>query len=79
MTPPSPVDGGASHLSGIPDARIRITTHYVHPLGERGTSHQSREADSNLTDAFLLSPEQLEQVYLDDIFSHFIPNDIDGL
>lgn len=79
MTPPSPADGGASHLSGIPDARIRITTHYVHPLGDRGTLRQSREYNSNLTDTFLSSPEQLEQAYLDDIFSHFIPNDINGL
>ncbi|KAE8416583.1 hypothetical protein BDV36DRAFT_310045 [Aspergillus pseudocaelatus] len=64
--------GGASQATNVPDARMRVTTHFVHPLlDEQAEQPHPPNPAGNAMHSFPPSPEDLEQVCLDEIFAHF--------
>ncbi|KAB8208572.1 hypothetical protein BDV34DRAFT_189838 [Aspergillus parasiticus] len=64
--------GGTSQVSNVPDARIRVTTHFVHPLlDEQAEQPHPPNPAGNAMYSSLPSPDDLEQVCLDEIFGHF--------
>lgn len=73
MTPPREAPQG--QIRRIPDARVRITTHFAHPLVENESYALPAAGFNSVNDPFLFNEDELEQVYLDDLFSHFIPMD----
>jgi hypothetical protein len=58
----------------MPEARVRVTTRFTHPLTEALLDRSSVDFSSALDDSYLFNPDELEQVYLDDLFSHFLPD-----
>jgi hypothetical protein len=64
--------GGASHSGNVPVARMRVTTHFVHPLIEDQEEQPSPTNNAgSAVYSFSPRPEDLEQVCLDQIFYHF--------
>lgn len=55
-----------------PDALMRVATHYVHPLID-GNDDQQTTSDYNTT---LPSVESFEQFPMDELFAHFVPDDL---
>lgn len=57
------------------DARIRMSTHIVHPLDQNSTTPQS-QADGAATSESMFTPSQesFEQLCIDDFFSHLVPD-----
>ncbi|KAF2996772.1 hypothetical protein E8E14_004340 [Neopestalotiopsis sp. 37M] len=64
--------GIAASGAGEPrDARIRLSTHFVHPLEENSTGQQlCSDGTSLATNLFTPSQEPFEQLCMDDFFSH---------
>ncbi|KAF9877467.1 hypothetical protein CkaCkLH20_05167 [Colletotrichum karsti] len=61
--------------SSSSQARIPVTTHLTHPLGSSQAEepHEPSAAPSpNFADSFLIDPGDLEQVYVEDLLSHFM-------
>ncbi|ETS77441.1 hypothetical protein PFICI_11315 [Pestalotiopsis fici W106-1] len=57
------------------DARIRMSTHFVHPLDENSAGQQSRLDGASLpTNLFTPSQEPFEQLCMDDFFFHLQPD-----
>lgn len=73
MTPPIPAREGSGRLQ---DATIRVSTHYIHPILDNQIEPPAGDQSSG-DDPFFLSDETLEQVYLDNIFTQFLP-EMDG-
>lgn len=69
MTPPTLSREGSGRLQ---DATIRVSTHYIHPILDNQTESPVNNQNSG-DDPFFLSDGALEQVYLDNIFTHFLP------
>jgi hypothetical protein len=69
-----------SRTEHIPDARMRVTTHFVHPLEEdQAERPPTANHNADAADTFFLSPEDLEQVSIDELFSHFAPDNFNWL
>ena len=71
MMPYETHDEGSSHPQ---DAIIRISTHYIHPLVDNQAEQTTPDRGDEPYDPFLLDAGDLEQVNLDDIFAHFMPD-----
>ncbi|KAF4964774.1 hypothetical protein FSARC_7373 [Fusarium sarcochroum] len=71
MTPFTPHNQGSNRLQ---DAMIRISTHYIHPLVETQAEQPTSDDDDEYYDPFSLNAGDLEQINLDDIFAHFMPD-----
>ncbi|KAI5463873.1 hypothetical protein BGZ63DRAFT_382479 [Mariannaea sp. PMI_226] len=67
---PSPTDEPV--VEQAPDARIQITTHLTHPLAESQDAATFYDADVDVDQATLNVPEELEQMYIDDLFNDFM-------
>lgn len=64
-------DIAASGAGEPRDARIRLSTHFVHPLEENSIGQQTRSDGTSLaTNLFTPSQEPFEQLCMDDFFSH---------
>ncbi|KAB8255651.1 hypothetical protein BDV32DRAFT_154063 [Aspergillus pseudonomiae] len=64
--------GGVSQHSDVPDTRMRVTTQFVHPLlDEQAEQSNPPNPAGNAMYSFPPSPEDLEQVCLDEILAHF--------
>lgn len=74
MTPSMPPREGSGRLH---DATIRVSTHYIHPILDNQTEPPLNSQSSSYNQ-FFLNDETLEQVYLDNIFTQFLP-DMDGI
>lgn len=74
MAPPMPAREGSDRIQ---DATIRVSTHYIHPILDNRISPPVGTQSSG-DDPFFLSDESLEQVYLDNIFTQFLP-EMDGM
>lgn len=69
MIPTMPPREGSGRLQ---DATIRVSTHYIHPILDNQVEPQvQNEIGGNVP--FSLSDEALEQIYLDNIFTQFMP------
>lgn len=63
-----------------PEARLRVTTRFTHPLTEAQQEQQPAPSSNFITDeAFSFDPDELEQLYLDDLFFHSNPDPFFGL
>lgn len=64
----------------VPDARMCITTHFVHPLVE-DEAEQPVPSDhlTVATEPLLANPETLEQLSMVDLCSQLLPDDFDWL
>ncbi|KAE8375415.1 hypothetical protein BDV26DRAFT_14948 [Aspergillus bertholletiae] len=75
-----PSQGGTSQGSSVPDARMRVTTQFVHPLLDEQTEQQHPPNPAgDAMYSFVPNPEGLEQVCLDEIFAHFPRDEFDWL
>lgn len=53
-------------------AKMQITTHLTHSLADSPVTQDSSGINPNFDDSLLLNPEETEQVYVDDLLSHFM-------
>ncbi|KAM5360534.1 hypothetical protein ACJA88_014805 [Fusarium oxysporum] len=65
----SPQRGGPEQA---PQARIQITTHMTHPLAESSTRPTASDLAPDLSSTFDENGGDPEQVYIDDLVSHFM-------
>ncbi|CAG9990857.1 unnamed protein product [Clonostachys byssicola] len=64
----------------VPEARLRVTTRFTHPLTEAQQEQQPAPSSNFITDEnFSFDPDELEQLYLDDLFFHSNPDPFFGL
>lgn len=55
----------------MPEAQVRVTTRFTHPLTTEVRREESGAVDHMQTDIPLFNPDEVEQLYLDDLFLHF--------
>ncbi|KAF5577130.1 hypothetical protein FPCIR_12244 [Fusarium pseudocircinatum] len=55
-----------------PRARIQITTHMTHPLTELSPSAGASDTAADMSSTFDKTGDDVEQVYIDDLVSHFM-------
>lgn len=73
-------DTATSRVEHRPDARMRVTTHFVHPLVESQAEQPSLPDNiANSTDSIFPSLEEMEQFPMDEVLGHFASGDLDWL
>lgn len=61
----------------VPDTEIQMTTHLTHPLTEsKANQGCAEDSVSNLNDPFAFSMDDLEQMYIDDLFTYSIADNM---
>ncbi|KAF4341228.1 hypothetical protein FBEOM_4826 [Fusarium beomiforme] len=65
--------------SGPQNSMIRISTHYIHPLNDTQTGQSVPHQGEESFDPFLFDVGDLEEVNLDGILTHFMPDIIASL